>query len=74
VEELSAGESFVVRPGEKIAAGGVVISGNSAVDTSMLTREPVPAEVGPGDVQNPVRQDGNDFHHSERTVAVAFLT
>ena len=49
VEELSAGESFVVRPGEKIAADGVVISGSSAVDTSMVTGEPVPAEVGPGD-------------------------
>ena len=48
-EELSAGESFVVRPGEKIAADGVVISGCSAVDTSMLTGEPVPTEVGPGD-------------------------
>ena len=49
VEELAAGESFVVRPGEKIAADGVVISGGSAVDTSMVTGEPVPAEVGPGD-------------------------
>jgi Cu+-exporting ATPase len=43
------GEEFVVRPGEKIAADGVVASGSSAVDTSMLTGEPVPAEVGPGD-------------------------
>ncbi len=33
VQELPAGESFVVRPGEKIAADGVVISGSSAVDT-----------------------------------------
>jgi len=49
VEELSAGESFVVRPGGKIAADGVVISGSSAVDTSMLTGEPVPTEVSPGD-------------------------
>ena len=49
VAELSAGESFVVRPGEKIAADGVIISGSSAVDTSMLTGESVPAEVGPGD-------------------------
>jgi len=49
VEELSVGELFVVRPGEKIAADGVVSSGSSAVDTSMLTGEPVPAEVGPGD-------------------------
>ena len=49
VGQLAAGEEFVVRPGEKIAADGVVISGSSAVDTSMLTGEPVPAEVSPGD-------------------------
>jgi Cu+-exporting ATPase len=47
--QLAAGEEFVVRPGEKIAADGVVTSGSSAVDTSILTGEPVPAEVGPGD-------------------------
>src|SRR5256886_407594 len=49
VGQLAAGEEFVVRPGEKIAADGIVVSGSSAVDTSMLTGEPVPAEVGPGD-------------------------
>jgi P-type Cu+ transporter len=49
VERLAAGEEFVVRPGEKIAADGVVVSGGSAIDTSMLTGEPVPTEVGPGD-------------------------
>jgi P-type Cu+ transporter len=48
VAELAVGEEFVVRPGEKIAADGIVSSGHSAVDTSMLTGEPVPAEVGPG--------------------------
>src|SRR5580693_5427091 len=36
-------------PVAKLAADGVVIRGGSAVDTSMLTGEPVPAEVGPGD-------------------------
>ena len=49
VAQLAVGEEFVVRPGEKIATDGVVVSGSSAVDTSMLTGEPVPAEVGPGD-------------------------
>jgi P-type Cu+ transporter len=49
VGQLAVREEFVVRPGEKIAADGVVVSGSSAVDTSMLTGEPVPAEVGPGD-------------------------
>ena len=48
-EQLAAGEQFTVRPGEKIAADGIVADGRSAVDTSMLTGEPVPAEVGPGD-------------------------
>jgi P-type Cu+ transporter len=47
--QLAAGEEFVVRPGEKIAADGVVRSGRSAVDFSLLTGEPVPVEVGPGD-------------------------
>jgi P-type Cu+ transporter len=49
VAELAVGEEFTVRPGEKMAADGIVISGSSAVDTSMLTGESVPAEVGPGD-------------------------
>jgi len=40
---------FVVRPGEKVATDGVVVEGTSAVDASMLTGEPVPVEVGPGD-------------------------
>jgi Cu+-exporting ATPase len=48
-DTLLAGDEFVVRPGEKIAADGVVTAGRSAVDTSMLTGEPVPAEAGPGD-------------------------
>ncbi len=47
--QLVVGDRFVVRPGERIAADGVVESGSSAVDTSLLTGEPVPAEVGPGD-------------------------
>ena len=49
VEQLGVGEVFLVRPGEKIATDGVVVEGNSAVDASMLTGEPVPVEVGPGD-------------------------
>ncbi len=49
VEELAAGDLFVVRPGEKVATDGVVESGESAVDQSMLTGESVPVEVAPGD-------------------------
>jgi Cu+-exporting ATPase len=43
------GDEFVVRPGEKVATDGSVVSGTSAVDASMLTGESVPVEVGPGD-------------------------
>ncbi|GCB01704.1 cation-translocating P-type ATPase [Mycolicibacterium sp. NCC-Tsukiji] len=49
IEELAVGDTFVVRPGEKIATDGVVMAGTSAVDASMLTGESVPVEVGPGD-------------------------
>ncbi|MGI9120488.1 MAG: heavy metal translocating P-type ATPase [Acidimicrobiales bacterium] len=49
VDQLAVGHRFVVRPGEKIATDGVVEDGVSAVDTSLLTGEPVPVEVGPGD-------------------------
>lgn len=49
VEELQVGDEFIVRPGEKIATDGVVVSGASAVDASMLTGESVPVEVGAGD-------------------------
>lgn len=49
VERLAVGDLFVVRPGETVATDGVVVDGSSAVDESMLTGEPVPVEVGPGD-------------------------
>ncbi|MFC0029186.1 heavy metal translocating P-type ATPase [Micromonospora chaiyaphumensis] len=49
VDQLVAGDRFVVRPGEKVATDGVVEEGTSAVDASMLTGESVPVEVGPGD-------------------------
>ncbi|MEV0133445.1 heavy metal translocating P-type ATPase [Dactylosporangium sp. NPDC050688] len=49
VEQLAVGDRFVVRPGEKVAADGVVLDGTSAVDASMLTGEPLPVDVGPGD-------------------------
>ena len=49
IEDLKPGDLFVVRPGEKIATDGEVVEGESAVDESMLTGEPVPVEVEPGD-------------------------
>jgi cation-transporting P-type ATPase A/B/Cu+-exporting ATPase len=46
---LRAGQRFVVRPGERIAADGEVLSGQSAVDRSMMTGESVPVDAAPGD-------------------------
>ncbi|XKH52970.1 heavy metal translocating P-type ATPase [Citricoccus nitrophenolicus] len=47
--QLVPGDEFVVRPGEKVATDGYVVSGHSAVDTSLITGESVPEEVGPED-------------------------
>jgi len=47
--ELAVGERFLVRPGEAVATDGRVVVGASAVDTSMMTGEPVPREVAEGD-------------------------
>lgn len=49
VADLAVGMRFVVRPGERIATDGRVVSGASAVDCSMITGEPVPVDVAEGD-------------------------
>ena len=49
VDALTLGDRFLVRPGERVATDGVVVDGQSAVDASMVTGEPVPVDVGPGD-------------------------
>ncbi|MGO1814214.1 MAG: heavy metal translocating P-type ATPase [Corynebacterium variabile] len=45
VNQVTVGDTVVVRPGEKIAADGEVSDGTSAIDESMLTGESVPVEV-----------------------------
>ncbi len=49
VSQLRVDDSFIVRPGEKIATDGVVVAGSSAIDASMLTGESTPTEIVPGD-------------------------
>lgn len=48
ITELAIGDEFVVKPGARIATDGLVISGNSSVNNSMMTGESVPIEVTPG--------------------------
>jgi P-type Cu+ transporter len=48
-DQLRKNDTFLVRPGEKVATDGVVVDGVSALDMSLLTGESVPVDVGPGD-------------------------
>ncbi len=49
VAEVRKGEIVIVRPGEKIPVDGAILSGESAVDESMVTGESLPVEKRPGD-------------------------
>ncbi|NKX56938.1 HAD-IC family P-type ATPase, partial [Arthrobacter mobilis] len=46
--ELTPGDRMVVRPGERLATDGRIITGRTSLDTSALTGESVPVEAGPG--------------------------
>ena len=48
IADVRAGDRLRVLPGERIPVDGVILSGSSSVDESMLTGEPVPVEKGPG--------------------------
>ncbi|CAB4572526.1 MAG: heavy metal translocating P-type ATPase [Actinobacteria bacterium] len=48
IDQLQIGDEFEVRPGDRIATDGIVVSGESSIDNSMLTGESRPVEVGPG--------------------------
>ncbi len=48
-QEVAIGETLVVKPGEKIALDGVVLEGQSALNTVALTGESLPREVTVGD-------------------------
>jgi Cd2+/Zn2+-exporting ATPase len=48
-EEVRAGESVVVLPGDRVPVDGRVLAGRAALDTAALTGEPLPVEAGPGD-------------------------
>ena len=47
--EIQELDLLVVRPGERVATDGVVVTGTSSIDTSAITGESIPVEIGPGD-------------------------
>jgi Cu+-exporting ATPase len=49
IGQLAVGDRFITRPGERIATDGVILDGVSTLDTSAITGESLPVEVGPGD-------------------------
>jgi Cu+-exporting ATPase len=49
LDQVRRGDVLQVRPGDRVPVDGTVIEGRSSIDASMLTGEPLPVEVGPGD-------------------------
>ena len=49
IAEVIAGDTIVLRPGERVPVDGDIIEGNTTIDESMLTGEPVPVEKQSGD-------------------------
>ena len=66
IDQLQIGDEFEVRPGDRIATDGVVVSGESSVDNSMITGESKPINVGPGS-----QVIGASFNHNGRLIVRA---
>ena len=48
LDQVHVGHQLRIRPGEKVPVDGVVVEGQSAIDESMITGEPIPVEKRPG--------------------------
>jgi Cu+-exporting ATPase len=66
IDQLQIGDEFEVRPGDRIATDGIVISGESTVDNSMLTGESKPVDIRPGS-----QVIGASLNHNGRLVVRA---
>jgi Cu+-exporting ATPase len=75
VEALRVGDRIRVRPGEKVAADGVIIEGQSSLDESMLTGEALPVDKGPGNrvAGATLNQTGSLVVRVERVAAESLL-
>ena len=66
ISHLKVGDEFVVKPGSRIATDGIVISGVSTVDNSLITGESLPIEVAPG-----ARVIGSSLNNNGRIIVRA---
>jgi Cu2+-exporting ATPase len=73
--QVKAGERLLVKPGERIAVDGVVVSGSSYVDESMLSGEPLPVEKSEGDhaFAGSINQKGSFELRAEKVGAATVL-
>jgi len=71
LDEVRPGDDLRVLPGEKVPVDGTVLEGRSSVDAALLTGEPLPVEVGPGDAVTgaTVNQRGSFRMRAERVGA-----
>ena len=66
-EEIVAGDIMVIKPGEKIPTDGLVVSGESSVDESMLTGESMPVEKAKGNPVFGATVNGHGVLHAKAT-------
>ena len=76
IEDLSAGELFLVKPGERVAADGTVLEGETSVDESMLTGEsrPVPKSEGSEVIGGSINGEGSITVRVEKTGEESFVS
>jgi Cu2+-exporting ATPase len=75
ISAIAVGDTLVVRPGERIAVDGRVSAGESYVDESMISGEPIPAAKRPGDAvyAGSVNQKGSFYFNAEKIGAETLL-
>jgi Cu+-exporting ATPase len=75
IETVEAGETVIVRPGERIPVDGEILSGESAVDESMLTGEslPVPKKAGDRVIGGTINRTGSFRYRATRLGADSVL-
>jgi Cu+-exporting ATPase len=75
LEEVRVGDRLRVRPGEKVPVDGTVTEGKSAIDESMVTGEPIPAEKAAGDrlIGGTVNGTGSLLMRAERVGSETML-